>query len=546
MTPSVVYATAADGWLRGSENFIGVRYKVALIEDNLPGTEWMLLFNGVHFTQNGEYVPHFLDMMIKGSWSSVYKDGLVANGFLPVERSLDNFGIELGLSDYEDATVQDNDIGAWSQDPLLFPRRFTNIDSTDPKAPDKIMVEYQVPKGGTLEGREVEISLVRGEQTRLARDKNYFMDPDVPSYPPNSQADILYRRWSATVKIPTLGVDSSVDFYINAAQADKILGNEALLVMWENPGRTMVETDKFKVIIYDTEVLTESGQWTKLTKMLVDYRTPRSELPLNQQGQLVGGYRKINYKGIPATEISFGYGYTDYVLDGDPTNYEPTDATKAVIDLTSVSSVAQYLLSTQVGAGAGGTLTLNPPGGLYEAGTQVTITTTPLAGYAFGSWGGDASGSQSPLTITMNTNKNITAYFSLAQYLLSTSVSTEGSGTVTLNPPGGTYATGSQVMLTASPSPGYMFTGWSGDAGGTQNPLIFTMNANKTVTAIFEKLVTADINRDRIVNYRDLAILGAAYGTTRGQKEFDDRADLNKDGVIDQRDLTILGANYGK
>jgi len=53
-----------------------------------------------------------------------------------------------------------------------------------------------------------------------------------------------------------------------------------------------------------------------------------------------------------------------------------------------------------------------------------------------------------------------------------------------------------------------------------------------------------DINGDGRVNYRDLAILGASYGTVRGDPEFAIEADLNDDGVIDFRDLGILGVNY--
>ncbi|GAB4408083.1 MAG: hypothetical protein OHK0039_10990 [Bacteroidia bacterium] len=59
------------------------------------------------------------------------------------------------------------------------------------------------------------------------------------------------------------------------------------------------------------------------------------------------------------------------------------------------------------------------------------------------------------------------------------------NGSVGLSPTGGTYASGTVVSLTATPNSGYQFTGWSGDASGTSNPLSITMNSNKTVTANF-------------------------------------------------------------
>ncbi|MBK7075437.1 MAG: hypothetical protein IPH44_24420 [Myxococcales bacterium] len=39
--------------------------------------------------------------------------------------------------------------------------------------------------------------------------------------------------------------------------------------------------------------------------------------------------------------------------------------------------------------------------------------------------------------------------------------------------------------MTAAPSAGYQFIGWSGDATGTTNPLTVTMTASKTITANF-------------------------------------------------------------
>jgi uncharacterized repeat protein (TIGR02543 family) len=70
----------------------------------------------------------------------------------------------------------------------------------------------------------------------------------------------------------------------------------------------------------------------------------------------------------------------------------------------------------------------------------------------------------------------------------SLTVSKLGTGTVTLNPPGGTYDSGAVVTLTATAGAGYGFTGWSGNLAGTTNPISIKMNADKTVTATFTAL----------------------------------------------------------
>jgi uncharacterized protein YegL len=54
-----------------------------------------------------------------------------------------------------------------------------------------------------------------------------------------------------------------------------------------------------------------------------------------------------------------------------------------------------------------------------------------------------------------------------------------------------------------------------------------------------------DINEDDIVDYRDLAILAAVYGKSKGDLGFDIKADLNSDDTINYIDLAILAANYG-
>jgi len=60
-----------------------------------------------------------------------------------------------------------------------------------------------------------------------------------------------------------------------------------------------------------------------------------------------------------------------------------------------------------------------------------------------------------------------------------------GSGTVTLNPPGGTYNAGTVVTLTATGVGDGVFNGWSGALTGVDNPKTITMNSDTSVTAKF-------------------------------------------------------------
>ena len=59
------------------------------------------------------------------------------------------------------------------------------------------------------------------------------------------------------------------------------------------------------------------------------------------------------------------------------------------------------------------------------------------------------------------------------------------NGTVAKNPSTTSYALGTSVILTPTPNEGYIFSSWSGDASGSDNPLTITMDADKTITANF-------------------------------------------------------------
>jgi hypothetical protein len=61
-----------------------------------------------------------------------------------------------------------------------------------------------------------------------------------------------------------------------------------------------------------------------------------------------------------------------------------------------------------------------------------------------------------------------------------------GGGTIALNPPGGTYASGTVVQLTATPAPNCSFTSWTGDLTGATNPQSITMSVARNVTANFQ------------------------------------------------------------
>ena len=146
-----------------------------------------------------------------------------------------------------------------------------------------------------------------------------------------------------------------------------------------------------------------------------------------------------------------------------------------------------------------GTVSLNPPGCIYDVNTVVTLTAAAPTSWGFSHWEGDLTGNQNPASVTMDTAKAVTAVFT-PTYTLTTEIrngvynAATGNidtgvvgtgGSITRDPSGSSFISGQTAVLTATPIPNYVFVRWEGDVTGTQNPATITMDSNKTVRAVF-------------------------------------------------------------
>ncbi len=75
------------------------------------------------------------------------------------------------------------------------------------------------------------------------------------------------------------------------------------------------------------------------------------------------------------------------------------------------------------------------------------------------------------------------------EYTLITSLTGTGDGSVSLSPSGGTYASGTEVTITANAYYQSEFVSWGGDASGTTNPIVITMDGNKNISATINSQV---------------------------------------------------------
>jgi|GEM_PF-1796813 len=100
--------------------------------------------------------------------------------------------------------------------------------------------------------------------------------------------------------------------------------------------------------------------------------------------------------------------------------------------------------------------------------------------YAFAAW---SDGGAQTHSITADVARTVTASFN-TQYLLAASADVNGS----VLPANAWYAAGSSGSVTAAPSAGYHFTGWSGDVpadNANDNPVLLAMDQARSVMANF-------------------------------------------------------------
>ncbi len=93
----------------------------------------------------------------------------------------------------------------------------------------------------------------------------------------------------------------------------------------------------------------------------------------------------------------------------NPLDFIVTNATPTVGALFAALGANQATLTVR-DQGAGG-VAREPQLNAYTKGQAVRLTAQPFPGQAFLGWTGDASGTQNPLTVTLTTNKTITATF---------------------------------------------------------------------------------------------------------------------------------------
>ena len=213
------------------------------------------------------------------------------------------------------------------------------------------------------------------------------------------------------------------------------------------------------------------------------------------------------------------------------------------------SSVKTYQLVVSADPGEAGTVT--PASDEYDDGESVELTATPNDDWVFVEWEGDQTGTTNPVSVTMDSDKEISALFVKREYPLTVNIDGEGAVSERVVQDKTTdYEAGTNVELTANPADGWVFVEWQGDLEGDVNPETITIEQATEVTAVFERreypltvniegdgTVAEEVVQGKTTDYEEGATVELTANPAEGWMFVEWQGDL--DGDVNPETITI-------
>ena len=176
------------------------------------------------------------------------------------------------------------------------------------------------------------------------------------------------------------------------------------------------------------------------------------------------------------------YAFSDMVITGDVAG--------------TIEAVPSYTMNVKLGTEGAGKVSSNPAGNEFDEGTTITVSATENFGYHFAAWTdaeGNVVSTDNPYSFEIKANTTLVATYT-QKNVYALNLKLEGGANdnlVQFLPTGnvidGThwYEEGTDVKLTAINNRILTFTGWEGDANGTNAEAELKMDGTKQVTANF-------------------------------------------------------------
>jgi hypothetical protein len=119
-----------------------------------------------------------------------------------------------------------------------------------------------------------------------------------------------------------------------------------------------------------------------------------------------------------------------------------------------------FTITTAVVGGTGGEIIMEPEQVAHPSGSLVELVAIPDEGFEFVGWTGDVISTANPLSVMMNSDKDIKANFAPVTPMYTLNI-TATNGTVAQSVEGTEFAPDTELILTATPAEGYEFVNWT-------------------------------------------------------------------------------------
>lgn len=286
---------------------------------------------------------------------------------------------------------------------------------------------------------------------------------------------------------------------------------------------TQTEQDKFTLKVSSTTFNSAGTEITNIGECSIG--------SASNAGVSTGTYYRDTSQTITAKAAPTGYNFIGW--------YEGSNLISSSLQVSVTMSanrtlVARYQIKTYVvNAVSDDTTkgTVSPAGQTIEHGKNATVTATRKTGYIFEGWYNETTKvtNTNPYTFAPTANITLTAKWSIYNISNTIKISPSGGGTVSPNPFVGQE--NAKINITATSATGYHFKQWSyNDINSgemyvsTDNPKIFTVKANRDITAVFEinsYTVTWNANGGTV----SPASVSKTHGSTLGTLPTPTRAD---------------------
>lgn len=245
---------------------------------------------------------------------------------------------------------------------------------------------------------------------------------------------------------------------------------------------------------YSEFIVINAGQASLQIPVKVTYAAPQFTINIGAtEGGEVDNLGGVLEQGEVVTVTASAFnGYEFFKWSNGSTANPYSFTVTQSLNLTAEFRKKSFQITTNVEGEGSIEQTLITPGTStsYEFESTVKLEAIPSNGWEFKEWKGAYTGSNNPIEVEVDQDKEYTAVFVRKQ--LDLIIEIEGEGTVNqeivTSPTKYDYQT--VVKLTAIPLDGWVFTQWKGDASSNSNPVSIAMNQPKNIIAVFEQLDT--------------------------------------------------------